>query len=134
MILFQVLVLLRENRTKVIRRCDFNWKQSHIIKMKKNEKFIMTIDEVTTSLRTLIINKKGDIISSSQKKFTQIFAQSGWVEHDVTEIWGTQKQQLEMLKWKLILNLLIYKWQKLLINVKQFFYEIKKADYLFIML
>ena len=54
-------------------------------------KYIMTLDEGTTSARTLITNKKGEVISVSQKEFTQYFPRSGWVEHDATEIWNTQK-------------------------------------------
>ncbi len=62
------------------------------------EKFIMTIDEGTTSLRTLIINKKGQVVASSQKEFTQIFPESGWVEHDANEIWGAQKATIKEAK------------------------------------
>ncbi|MCR8613088.1 MAG: glycerol kinase GlpK [Mycoplasma sp.] len=54
------------------------------------EKYILTIDEGTTSTRTLVVDKKGKIISSSQREFTQFFPKSGWVEHDAQEIWGTQ--------------------------------------------
>lgn len=44
------------------------------------EKFIMAIDQGTTSSRAIIFNKKGEKVSSSQKEFTQIFPQAGWVE------------------------------------------------------
>ena len=54
------------------------------------KKYIMTLDEGTTSLRTLIINKEGKVISTSQKEFTQYFPQSGWVEHDPNEILSMQ--------------------------------------------
>ena len=58
--------------------------------MKKEQKYIITLDEGTTSARTLITNKKGRIVAIDQKEFTQHFPQSGWVEHDAMEIWNTQ--------------------------------------------
>ena len=62
------------------------------------EKFIMTIDEGTSSLRTLIINKEGKVVSSSQKSFTQIFPKSGWVEHDANEILASQLTTIKAAK------------------------------------
>ncbi|CQR23850.1 glycerol kinase [Streptococcus varani] len=53
------------------------------------EKYIMSIDQGTTSSRAIIFNKKGEKISSSQKEFTQIFPQAGWVEHNANEIWNS---------------------------------------------
>ena len=53
-------------------------------------KYIMTLDEGTTSARTIIYNKKGNMISVAQKEFTQYFPKEGWVEHDAMEIWSTQ--------------------------------------------
>ena len=54
------------------------------------EKYIMALDQGTTSSRCIIYNKKGDQISVAQKEFKQYFPQAGWVEHDPMEIWGTQ--------------------------------------------
>ncbi len=54
-------------------------------------KYIMTLDEGTTSCRTLIINEKGETVSIAQQEFQQYFPKSGWVEHDAMEIWNTQK-------------------------------------------
>lgn len=54
------------------------------------EKYILTLDQGTTSSRALIINKQGEIKSISQKEFTQIFPKTGWVEHDPNEIWSSQ--------------------------------------------
>jgi len=51
------------------------------------EQFILAIDQGTTSSRAIIFNKKGEIISSAQKEFTQFFPKPGWVEHDANEIW-----------------------------------------------
>ncbi|MCU0238919.1 MAG: glycerol kinase GlpK [Pyrinomonadaceae bacterium] len=56
--------------------------------MKKN--FILSFDQGTTSSRAIIFDKSGSIISVAQKEFTQIFPQSGWVEHNPEEIWITQ--------------------------------------------
>ena len=53
------------------------------------EKYIMAIDQGTTSSRAIIFNKKGEKVSSSQKEFTQIFPQAGWVEHNANEIWNS---------------------------------------------
>lgn len=53
------------------------------------EKYIMAIDQGTTSSRAIIFNKKGEKISSSQKEFLQIFPQPGWVEHNATHIWNS---------------------------------------------
>ncbi len=54
------------------------------------EKYIMALDQGTTSSRCIIYNKKGDQISVAQKEFTQYFPQAGWVEHDPVEIWESQ--------------------------------------------
>ncbi|WP_461629044.1 glycerol kinase GlpK [Labilibaculum euxinus] len=54
------------------------------------DKFILALDQGTTSSRAIVFNKKGEMISTAQKEFTQIFPQPGWVEHDANEIWFTQ--------------------------------------------
>ncbi|MCT2344708.1 glycerol kinase GlpK [Niallia taxi] len=53
------------------------------------EKFILSLDQGTTSSRAIIFNKKGEIVHSAQKEFTQIFPKPGWVEHNASEIWGS---------------------------------------------
>ncbi len=53
-------------------------------------KYILSLDQGTTSSRAIIFNHEGNIISTAQKEFTQIFPQPGWVEHDPIEIWSTQ--------------------------------------------
>ncbi|MDQ0567415.1 glycerol kinase GlpK [Mycoplasma yeatsii] len=58
------------------------------------EKYILTLDEGTTSARSLITNKKGEIIAVEQAEFTQYFPKEGWVEHDAVEIWNTQRSTL----------------------------------------
>jgi glycerol kinase len=54
------------------------------------EKFILALDQGTTSSRAILFDQKGNIISSAQKEFTQYFPKSGWVEHDPMEIWESQ--------------------------------------------
>ncbi len=57
--------------------------------MKKMEKYILSIDQGTTSSRAILFNKKGEIVHSAQKEFTQYFPKPGWVEHNASEIWGS---------------------------------------------
>lgn len=52
----------------------------------------MALDQGTTSSRCILFDKKGSIVSVSQKEFTQIYPKPGWVEHDPLEIWDTQLQ------------------------------------------
>ncbi|MEK6656250.1 MAG: FGGY family carbohydrate kinase, partial [Nitrospirota bacterium] len=53
-------------------------------------KYILALDQGTTSSRSILFNFDGNIIATSQKEFTQIFPQPGWVEHNPLEIWETQ--------------------------------------------
>lgn len=53
-------------------------------------KYILSLDQGTTSSRAIIFDKQGAIISTAQKEFTQLFPEPGWVEHDAGEIWSTQ--------------------------------------------
>jgi glycerol kinase len=54
------------------------------------EKFILALDQGTTSSRAMVFNKEGDIVSVAQKEFTQYYPQPGWVEHNAKEIWSSQ--------------------------------------------
>ena len=54
------------------------------------EKYILALDQGTTSSRAIVFNKKGEIYSVAQKEFTQYFPKPGWVEHDPLEIWSKQ--------------------------------------------
>jgi glycerol kinase len=54
----------------------------------------MALDQGTTNSRTLIFNNTGQIVSSSQQEFKQIYPQPGWVEHDPEEIWTSQLQTI----------------------------------------
>ena len=53
-------------------------------------KYIMALDQGTTSSRCILFNEKGLIVTSAQKEFTQIFPKEAWVEHDPMEIWSSQ--------------------------------------------
>ena len=53
-------------------------------------KYILSLDQGTTSSRAIVFDKKGNIVSMAQKEFTQHFPKPGWVEHDPQEIWSTQ--------------------------------------------
>lgn len=53
-------------------------------------KFILALDQGTTSSRAIIYNHSGKMVAVAQKDFEQIFPKAGWVEHDPNEIWSTQ--------------------------------------------
>lgn len=53
-------------------------------------KYVMALDQGTTSSRCILFNEKGLIVTSAQKEFTQIYPKAGWVEHDPMEIWSSQ--------------------------------------------
>ncbi len=53
-------------------------------------KYIMALDQGTTSSRCILFNEAGEICSVAQKEFTQIYPQPGWVEHNPMEIWSSQ--------------------------------------------
>ena len=52
-------------------------------------KYIMSLDQGTTSSRCILFDHAGNICSTAQREFRQIFPQPGWVEHDAMEIWRT---------------------------------------------
>ncbi len=54
------------------------------------KKYIMALDQGTTSSRCIIFDKEGNICTMSQKEFTQIYPKPGWVEHNPMEIWSSQ--------------------------------------------
>ena len=53
------------------------------------KKFIISIDQGTTSSRAILFNLKGQSVYVSQIEFTQHFPRDGWVEHNPDEIWKT---------------------------------------------
>ncbi len=61
------------------------------------KKYIMALDQGTTSSRAIIFNKHGQIVAKAQKEFDQIYPQAGWVEHDPMEILYSQFQSITSL-------------------------------------
>ena len=53
-------------------------------------KYILALDQGTTSSRAIVFNNKGEILGSAQQEFPQIYPHTGWVEHDPNEIMGSQ--------------------------------------------
>ena len=54
------------------------------------KKYVIAMDQGTTSSRAILFNKKGEIMSVVQREFPQIFPKPGWVEHDPMDIWSSQ--------------------------------------------
>lgn len=52
-------------------------------------KYILAIDQGTTSTRAILFDRQGDIVHSSQREFKQIYPKPGWVEHNASEVWGS---------------------------------------------
>ncbi|MEL6686979.1 MAG: glycerol kinase GlpK [Pseudomonadota bacterium] len=52
-------------------------------------KVILSIDQGTTSSRTIVVGQDGSVLHAAQEEFPQIYPQDGWVEHDPATIWGT---------------------------------------------
>ena len=62
--------------------------------MTTEQKYIVALDQGTTSSRAVVLDHNGNIVSSSQREFTQIYPKAGWVEHDPLEIYATQSSTL----------------------------------------
>src|SRR5689334_13647260 len=60
-----------------------NWRTSDV-------RYILSLDQGTTSSRAIVFDHEGAIQSVGQMEFQQIFPKPGWVEHDPGEIWATQ--------------------------------------------
>jgi glycerol kinase len=54
------------------------------------KKYILALDQGTTSSRAILFDKAGSMVASAQKEFKQYYPKDAWVEHDPMEIWGTQ--------------------------------------------
>jgi glycerol kinase len=68
-------------------------------KVEMSEKYILALDQGTTSSRSIIFNRFGEIVASCSKPFEQIYPKPGWVEHDPNQIWDSQFYTLrEVLK------------------------------------
>ena len=53
-------------------------------------KYILSLDQGTTSSRAILFDREQNIVGVSQKEFTQFYPKEGWVEHDAMEIWSSQ--------------------------------------------
>ena len=65
--------------------------------MEKNNKYVIALDEGTTSCRAVLYDKDAHALDSRQMEFTQIFPKPGWVEHNAEEIFKTQLKVLQNL-------------------------------------
>ncbi|MCY1333720.1 Glycerol kinase [compost metagenome] len=62
--------------------------------MSEKHKYIIALDQGTTSSRALVFDHDANVVSQAQREFAQIYPQAGWVEHDPMEIWATQSSTL----------------------------------------
>ena len=60
--------------------------------MSARMKYILALDQGTTSSRAILFDKAGSVVAMEQQEFLQIFPQPGWVEHNANEIWNTQRE------------------------------------------
>ncbi|HTJ78362.1 MAG TPA: glycerol kinase GlpK [Rariglobus sp.] len=56
-----------------------------------NPRYILALDQGTTSSRAIVFDHSGAIVAAAQKEFRQLYPQPGWVEHDPLEIWASQR-------------------------------------------
>src|SRR5665647_3471209 len=61
-----------------------------------SEKFVLAIDQGTTSSRAIVFNHEGKIVGSEQEEHEQIFPRAGWVEHDPLEIWAKVQKVVDL--------------------------------------
>ncbi|RLD67429.1 MAG: glycerol kinase, partial [Bacteroidetes bacterium] len=57
-----------------------------------SNKYVLSLDQGTTSSRAIVFDKSGKMVGVAQKEFRQIFPQPGWVEHDPKDIWNSQNR------------------------------------------
>ena len=65
-------------------------------------KFILTIDQGTTSSRITVYNNRFNVVDTIKKEFTQFFPNDGWVEHNALEIWNDVKALISKILKKTI--------------------------------
>ena len=58
-------------------------------------KYILSLDQGTTSSRAIIFDRAGSVVAMAQREFKQHYPQPGWVEHDANEIWATQRAVMD---------------------------------------
>jgi glycerol kinase len=65
------------------------------------KKYILSIDQGTTSSRAMVFDKSGNSVAVAQQEFTQIYPQPGWVEHNALEIWDSVKNVIKEVLMKI---------------------------------
>ena len=98
------------------------------------KKYIISLDQGTTSCRSILFDRNKKILHTEQKEFSQIMPENGWVEHDPIEILETQLFTLKRLLKSRALKLMKLKVLVLLIKEKQPYFGINPRGNLFIML
>ena len=58
-------------------------------------RYILALDQGTTSSRSIIFSDEGQVVAMAQKEFSQYFPKPGWVEHDAEEIWASQRETIK---------------------------------------
>jgi len=71
------------------------YKKEFMDRDKKDEKYIIALDQGTTSSRAIIFDSKAEIVCSFSKEFRQIYPKPGWVEHDPMDIWQSQLEVMQ---------------------------------------
>jgi glycerol kinase len=75
---------------KALKRLPIINHQRSASKLLLNMKYILALDQGTTSSRAIVFDRHGSIVATAQQEFRQIFPKPGWVEHDPQEIWASQ--------------------------------------------
>ena len=60
--------------------------------MSATTRYVLSIDQGTTSTRAMVFDREGRVVASDQIEHEQIFPRAGWVEHDALEIWGNTRR------------------------------------------
>ena len=58
------------------------------------EKYVLAIDQGTTSSRAIVFNHEGRVVATDQKEHEQIMPRAGWVEHNAIEIWENIREEI----------------------------------------
>lgn len=92
------------------------------------EKYILALDQGTTSTRAILFNQNGEVVHIAQKEFNQYFPNPGWVEHDANEIWSSILSVIAQVLTEKTSSLSKLHPSGLPINGKRRSFGIKKAE------
>ena len=81
-----------------------------------DKKYIIALDQGTTSSRAVLLDHNANVVEIAQREFTQIYPRAGWVEHNPMEIWATQSSTLNEVVAKAGITVVL---QILQINLKR---------------